>query len=66
MSRPERVKRQPTANTTPQPTTGFEPVNPQTGEALNIEAAEGGGAEEKLEGREKSRGSGRKISSSNK
>ena len=46
MSRPDRLKRQPTANTTPQSTPSFDPIEQQEEIA--------GAMEEKREGRQKS------------
>ena len=59
MSRPDRLKRQPTANTTPQSTPNFDPIDPDVEAARQrsdteeeiIEAVE-----EKKEGRQKSSG----------
>jgi hypothetical protein len=67
MSRPDRLKRQPTANTTPQSTPSFDPIDPdreaasQRAEETEITEA----VEEKREGRQKSSG-GRKPSASQK
>ncbi len=69
MSRPDRLKRQPTANTTPQPTPSFDPIDPdrdptsQSREMDNQEIA--GSVEGKREGRQKSSG-GRNPSVSQK
>jgi hypothetical protein len=66
MSRPDRLKRQPTANITPQSTPSFDPIDPEeemsqrTDETETTEAVE-----EKREGRQKSSG-GRNPSSSEK
>ena len=69
MSRPDRLKRQPTANTTPQSTPSFDPIDPdreaasQRSEMENEEVT--GSVEEKQEGRKKSSG-GRNLSASQK
>jgi hypothetical protein len=66
MSRPDRLKRQPTANTTPQSTPSFDPIDPEeeTSQAPDeTEITEA--VEEKREGRQKSSG-GRNPSSSQK
>jgi hypothetical protein len=67
MSRPDRLKRQPTANTTPQSTPSFDPIDPdregasqRTDETEITEAVE-----EKREGQKKSSG-GRNPSASQK
>ena len=70
MSRPDRLKRQPTANTTPQSTPSFDPINLDEEAAASqindMEEEEITGAmEEKREGRQKSSG-GRKPSASQK
>jgi hypothetical protein len=72
MSRPDKLKRQPTANTTPQSTPSFDPIDPdrevasQRSEDTEEEEEEVTGAvEEKREGRQKSSG-GRKPSASQK
>ena len=36
MSRPDRLKRQPTANTTPQSTPSFDPIDPEKGRAKEL------------------------------
>jgi hypothetical protein len=60
MSRPDRLKRQPTANTTPQSTPSFDPIDPdregasQRSEDTEEEITEA--VEEKREGRKKSSG----------
>ncbi len=60
MSRPDRLKRQPTANTTPQPTPSFDPIDPDreaASQRSEMEEEEVTGAmEEKREGRQKSSG----------
>jgi hypothetical protein len=70
MSRPDRLKRQPTANTTPQSTPSFDPIDPDEeasqrtddrGEEEEITEA----VEEEREGRRKSSG-GRNPSASRK
>jgi hypothetical protein len=69
MSRPDRLKRQPTANTTPQSTPSFDPIDPdkeaasQTSDKTEEEIT--GAVEEKREGRQKSSG-GRNLSASQK
>ena len=73
MSRPDKLKRQPTANTTPQSTPSFDPIDPdrevasQRSEDTEEEEEEEvtGAVEEKREGRQKSSG-GRKPSASQK
>jgi hypothetical protein len=62
MSRPDRLKRQPTANTTPQSTPSFDPIDPEK-EAASQRIDDRGGeeeiteaVEEKREGRQKSSG----------
>jgi hypothetical protein len=68
MSRPDRLKRQPTANTTPQSTPSFDSIDPDR-EAANqrseVEEEIAGSVEEKREGRQKSSG-GRNPSASQK
>lgn len=70
MSRPDKLKRQPTANTTPQSTPSFDPIDPdrevasQRSEDTEEEEVTGA-VEEKREGRQKSSG-GRKPSASQK
>jgi hypothetical protein len=68
MSRPDRLKRQPTANNTPQPTPSFDAINPdkeaasqRTDDAEEVARA----VEEKREGRQKSSG-GRNTNASQK
>ena len=67
MSTPDKLKRQPTANTTPQSTPSFDPINPdeeasqQRADETEITEA----VEEKREGRQKSSG-GRNPSASQK
>jgi hypothetical protein len=68
MSRPDRIKRQPTANTTPQSTPSFDPIDPEearqrTDDSEEEEVTEA--VEEKREGRQKSSG-GRNPSASQK
>jgi hypothetical protein len=69
MSRSDKLKRQPTANTTPQSTPSFDPIDPdreaasQKSEMENEEFT--GSVEEKREGRQKSSG-GRNPSASQK
>jgi hypothetical protein len=68
MSRPDRLKRQPSANTTPQSTPSFDPINPdeeasQRTDDREEEVTEA--VEEKREGRQKSSG-GRNPSASQK
>jgi hypothetical protein len=69
MSRSDRLKRQPTANTTPQSTPSFDPIDPDReaeSQRSRIEDEEVTGfAEEKQEGRKKSSG-GRNPSASQK
>lgn len=69
MSRPDRLKRQPTANTTPQPTPSFDPIDPDreaTSQRSEMEEeVVTGSVEKKREGRQKSSG-GRKPSASQK
>lgn len=69
MSRPDRLKRQPTANTTPQSTPSFDPIDPDreaASQKSEMEQEEVTGAmEEKREGRKKSSG-GRNPSASQK
>ncbi|HKI07974.1 MAG TPA: hypothetical protein VKA09_06230 [Nitrososphaeraceae archaeon] len=68
MSRPDRLKRQPSANTTPQSTPSFDPIDPdeeasQRTDDREEEVTEA--VEEKREGRQKSSG-GRNPSASQK
>ena len=69
MSRPDRLKRQPTANTTPQSTPSFDPIDPNREAASQRSEMEEeeitGSVEEKREGRQKSSG-GRNPSASQK
>jgi hypothetical protein len=70
MSRPDRLKRQPTANTTPQSTPSFDPIDPDkevANQRSEVEEEEEitGSVEEKREGRQKSSG-GRKPSTTQK
>jgi hypothetical protein len=55
MSRPDRLKRQPTANTTPQSTPSFDPIDPEEETSQRIDDREEitGAVEEKREGRQK-------------
>ena len=61
MSRPDRLKRQPTANTTPQSTPSFDPIDPDREAASQRSETEEeeitGSVEEKRQGRQKSSGS---------
>jgi hypothetical protein len=66
MSRPDRLKRQPTANTTPQSTPSFDPIDPdkeEMSQGTDREEEITGSVEEKREGRQKSSG-GRNSSAS--
>ena len=66
MSRPARLKRQPTANTTPQSTPSFDPIDPdkeEMSQGTDREEEITGSVEEKREGRQKSSG-GRNSSAS--
>jgi hypothetical protein len=69
MSRPDRLKRQPTANTTPQSTPSFDPIDPDEEEASqrtdDREEEVTEAVEEKREGLQKSSG-GRNPSASQK
>jgi hypothetical protein len=68
MSRPDRLKRQPTANTTPQSTPSFDPIDPEEETSQRTDETEEEiteAVEEKREGRQKSSG-GRNPSSSQK
>jgi hypothetical protein len=66
MSRPDRLKRQPTANTTPQSTPSFDPIDPEEETSQRTDETEITEAvEEKREGRQKSSG-GRNPSASRK
>jgi len=71
MSRPDRLKRQPTANTTPQSTPSFDSIDPdreaasQRSDLEQEEEVATGAMEEKREGRQKSSG-GRNPSVSQK
>ncbi len=69
MSRPDKLKRQPTANTTPQSTPSFDPIDPDreaASQKSEMEQEEVTGAmEEKREGGKKSSG-GRNPSVSQK
>jgi hypothetical protein len=66
MSRPDRLKRQPTANTTPQSTPSFDPIDPdkeEMSQGTDREEEITGSVEEKREGQQKSSG-GRNSSAS--
>jgi hypothetical protein len=69
MSRPDRLKRQPTANTTPQSTPSFDPIDPDreaASQRSDMEEEEiTGSVEEKREGRQKTSG-GRNPSATQK
>jgi hypothetical protein len=66
VSRSDRLKRQPTANTTPQSTPSFDPIDPEEEISHRTDEKEITGAvEEKREGRQKSSG-GRNTSISQK
>lgn len=68
MSRPDRLKRQPTANTTPQSTPSFDPIDPDreaASQRSEMEEEVTGSVEKKREGRQKSSG-GRNPSASQK
>ena len=65
MSRPDRVKREPTANTTPQSTPSFDPIYPEEARERADREEITGATEEKREGRQKSSG-GRNPSASRK
>ncbi len=70
MSRPDRLKRQPSANTTPQSTPSFDPIDPdeearQRTDDMEEEEEVTEAVEEKREGRQKSSG-GRNPSASQK
>jgi hypothetical protein len=68
MSRPDRLKRQPTANTTPQSTPSFDPIDPEEEASQRTDDREEEiteAVEEKREGRQKSSG-GRNPSASQK
>jgi hypothetical protein len=62
MSRPDRLKRQPTANTTPQSTPSFDPIDPNREAASqrtdDREEEITGAMEKKREGLQKSSGGG--------
>jgi hypothetical protein len=53
MSRPDRLKRQPTANTTPQSTPSFDPIYPEERRQRSEGEEITGAVEEKREGRQK-------------
>jgi hypothetical protein len=53
MSRPDRLKRQPTANTTPQSTPSFDPIDPEERRQRSEGEEITGAVEEKREGRQK-------------
>jgi hypothetical protein len=69
MSRPDRLKRQPAANTTPQSTPSFDPIDPDreaASQRSDMEEEEiTGSVEEKREGRQKTSG-GRNPSATQK
>ena len=70
MSRPDRLKRQPTANTTPQSTPSFDPIDLEVKEEASQRTDDRkeeitGAVEEKREGRQKSSG-GRNPSTTQK
>jgi hypothetical protein len=66
MSRPDRLKRRPIANTTPQSTPSFDPIYPEEKARQRTDREEiAGSMEEKREGRQKSSG-GRNPSTSQK
>jgi len=69
MTRPDRLKRQPTANTTPQSTPSFDPIDPDREAASQRSDTEEeeitGSVEEKREGRQKTSG-GRNPSATQK
>ncbi len=68
MSRPDRLKRQPTANTTPQSTPSFDPIDPEEEARQRTDDREEEiteAVEDKREGRQKSSG-GRNPSASQK
>jgi hypothetical protein len=68
MSRPDRLKRQPTANTTPQSTPSFDPIDPDreaASQRSEMEEETPGSIEEKRGSRQKSSG-GRNPSASQK
>ena len=68
MSRPDRLKRQPTANTTPQSTPSFDPIDPDreaASQRSDTEEEITGSVEEKREGRQKTSG-GRNPSATQK
>jgi hypothetical protein len=69
MSTPDKLKRQPTANTTPQSTPSFDPIDPEKEMSQRTDEAEEEiteAVEEKREGRQKSSGGGRNPSASQK
>ena len=68
MSRPDRGKRQPSANTTPQSTPSFDPIDPNEEASQRTDDSEeeiAEAVEDKREGRQKSSG-GRNPSASQK
>jgi hypothetical protein len=65
MSRPDRLKRQPTVNTTPQSTPSFDPIYPEEARQRTDGEEIMEAVEEKKEGRQKSSG-GRNPSASQK
>jgi hypothetical protein len=69
MSTPDKLKRQLTANTTPQSTPSFDPIDPEKEMSQRTDEAEEEiteAVEEKREGRQKSSGGGRNPSASQK
>jgi hypothetical protein len=69
MSTPDKLKRQPTANTTPQSTPSFDPIDPEKEMSQRTDEAEEEiteAVEERREGRQKSSGGGRNPSASQK
>jgi hypothetical protein len=66
MSRPDRLKRRPIANTTPQSTPSFDPIYPEEKARQRTDGEEiAGSMEKKREGRQKS-SAGRNPSTSQK
>ena len=69
MSRPDKLKRQPTANTTPQSTPSFDAIDPEKEMSQRTDEAEEEiteAVEEKREGLQKSSGGDRNPSASQK
>jgi hypothetical protein len=69
MSTPDKLKRQPTANTTPQSTPSFDTIDPDKEMSQRTDEAEEEiteAVEERREGRQKSSGGGRNPSASQK